>query len=82
MQHVDLVQNRLVEDPRVDAFVESLKEVFRKHQLVLRLVPDLGRPILEAWQAGAGDYLDDALLGPGAAPSFLPHPSHRRKPQA
>lgn len=82
MKHFDLEQNQLVEDERVDAFVSQLKTFFRQQQLVLRFDPARGRPVIEAWEAGAADYLDDALLGPGASPSFLPKPRARRTPES
>lgn len=77
MKHYDLQRNQLVEEARIDAFVSSLKKLFREHQLVLRFDPESGRPVIEAWRADTVDYLDDAVLGPGAAPSFLPERSKR-----
>ena len=82
MKHFDLEQNQLVDDERVDAFVKALKTFFRQQQLVVRFDPVCGRPVIEAWEAGAADYLDDALLGPGASPSFLPEPRARRAPDS
>lgn len=75
MKHFDLKRNALVEDRRIDDFVSNLKTLFREHQLVLQFEPRHGRPVIVPWEADLVDYLDDALLGPDAVPSFLPEPA-------